>query len=159
MARGSLKLDDQLCFALYKATNAIVRSYRRPLAALGLTYLQYLVMMVLWDEGGHTVGSLATRLDLDSSTLTPLLKRLEAAGFLTRSRDPHNQRVVRIATTAAGRALEPAARAIQSGVACRTGLPDGPFTALRGQLHRLAGDLATADAGAADRLPVPAEVG
>src|SRR4051812_19062690 len=102
---ASLYLDEQLCFALYTATNQIVRAYRGPLAELGLTYPQYLAMLVLWQHGEQTVKSLADRLALDSSTLTPLLKRLEAAGLVSRQRDRDDERVMRIALTPRGRAL------------------------------------------------------
>jgi len=141
---ASLRLEEQLCFALYAATNSITRAYRGPLAEVGLTYPQYLVMMVLWEQGGQTVGGLAGRLDLDSSTLTPLLKRLAAAGLVSRERDPANQRVVRIGLTAQGRALrEPVAR-IQRRVACQTRLGEESFVTLRAQLHQLTLDMALA---------------
>ena len=78
----SLKLDNQLCFALYAATHAITRAYHNGLERVGLTYTQYLVMMVLWDKDNLSVGSIAQKLNLDSATLTPMLKRLELAGFL-----------------------------------------------------------------------------
>lgn len=139
------RLDVQLCFALYRATNAITRLYRAPLAAIGLTYLQYLVLLVLWEqEQAQSVGSLAERLDLDVSTLTPLLKRMEAAGWVQRRRDPDDQRVVRVAVTAAGRRLRGEAARIQHQVACATGLDTTTFEALRSRLHTLASDLAEA---------------
>ena len=133
-----LLLDNQLCFALYAATNAITRIYREPLGKLGLTYPQYLVMVVLWERDTHTVKSLAEALQLDSSTLTPLLKRLETAGWVSRTRDSSDERVVRIELTAAGKALRRPVSAIQKGVACRTKLPQDEFVALRQQLHALA---------------------
>lgn len=135
------RLDQQLCFALYKATNAITHTYRAPLAALGLTYPQYLVLLVLWEDGEQTVGGLAQRLELDASTLTPLLRRMENAGLLTRQRDPANQRSVRVALTDRGRSLEAPAAAIQQRVACATRLENPAFEDLRRQLHRLADDL------------------
>lgn len=135
------RLDQQLCFALYRATNAITHTYRAPLAALGLTYPQYLVLLVLWEDGEQTVGGLAQRLALDASTLTPLLRRMETAGLVQRQRDPANQRSVRVRLTDAGQALEAPTTAIQQRVACATRL-DGPtFEQLRLQLHRLAADL------------------
>ena len=135
------RLDQQLCFALYRATNAITHTYRAPLAALGLTYPQYLVMLVLWEDGEQTVGGLAQRLALDASTLTPLLRRMETAGLVQRQRDPANQRSVRVRLTEAGQALEAPTAAIQQRVACATRL-DGPtFEQLRLQLHRLAAEL------------------
>jgi MarR family transcriptional regulator, organic hydroperoxide resistance regulator len=135
------RLDQQLCFALYKATNAITHTYRGPLASLGLTYPQYLVMLVLWEDGEQTVGGLAQRLELDASTLTPLLRRMENAGLLHRQRDPGNQRSVRVTLTEHGRALEAPAAAIQQRVACATRLDGAEFEQLRRRLHRLADDL------------------
>ncbi|QQP93104.1 MarR family transcriptional regulator (plasmid) [Skermanella sp. TT6] len=99
-------LDDQLCYAIYSAGIAIQRAYKPLLDALGLTYPQYLVLNVLWREDGQTVGRIAEQLALESSTLTPLLKRLEAAGLIRRTRNPENERQVVIALTDQGRALE-----------------------------------------------------
>ncbi len=138
---ASLRLDDQLCFALYAATNVITRAYRGPLARLNLTYPQYLAMLVLWEYGQQTVKSLAERLDLDSSTITPLVKRLAQAGLVDRERDPANQRNLRIQVTTAGRALRVKAAQIQDGVACQTHLRPDEFVALRAQLHRLAAEM------------------
>lgn len=98
-------LDDQLCYAIYSAGMAIQRVYKPLLDDLGLTYPQYLVLNVLWREDGLTVGSIAERLALESSTLTPLLKRLETAGLVRRTRNPENERQVVVALTDAGRRL------------------------------------------------------
>ena len=144
-AYDHLLLDNQLCFALYAATNAITRAYREPLGKLGLTYPQYLAMVALWEDGTHTVGSLADTLQLDSSTLTPLLKRLEAAGWLSRTRDAGDARIVRIELTSAGKALRRPVAAIQKGVACRTRLAQAEFVALRRQLHALVETMAGAE--------------
>lgn len=145
-----LHLDHQLCFALYAATNAITRAYRDPLVKLGLTYPQYLVMVVLWEQGARTVGGLAGVLQLDPSTLTPLLKRLEVAGWITRTRDNSDERVVRIDLTDAGRQLRRPVAAIQKSVASRTRLSDAEFVDLRHRLHALADTVTDADvAGAA----------
>ncbi|TIN17989.1 MAG: MarR family transcriptional regulator [Mesorhizobium sp.] len=100
-----LPLDDQLCYAIYSAGMAIQRVYKPLLDDLGLTYPQYLVLNVLWREDKLTVGSIAERLALESSTLTPLLKRLEAAGLLRRTRNPANERQVVVALTDKGREL------------------------------------------------------
>ncbi|ALA17853.1 MULTISPECIES: MarR family winged helix-turn-helix transcriptional regulator [Chelatococcus] len=100
-----LPLDDQLCYAIYSAGIAIQRVYKPLLDALGLTYPQYLVLNVLWREDGQTVGGIAEKLALESSTLTPLLKRLEAAGLVRRTRNPDNERQVVVALTDEGRAL------------------------------------------------------
>ena len=103
--KGPVPLEDQLCYSIYSTGMAIQRIYKPLLDGLGLTYPQYLVLNVLWREDGQTVGEIADRLALESSTLTPLLKRLEAAGLLQRNRNPENGRQVVIALTAQGRAL------------------------------------------------------
>ena len=136
-AYDHLLLENQLCFALYAATNAVTRAYREPLSKLGLTYPQYLAMLVLWESGAHTVKSLADALQLDSSSVTPLLKRLELAGWVSRTRDPGDERVVRIELTAVGKALRRPVALIQKGVACRTRLAQAELVALRKQLHAL----------------------
>ncbi|TIL92178.1 MAG: MarR family transcriptional regulator [Mesorhizobium sp.] len=100
-----LPLDDQLCYAIYSAGIAIQRVYKPLLDDLGLTYPQYLVLNVLWREDKLTVGGIAEKLALESSTLTPLLKRLEAAGVLRRTRNPANERQVVVALTDKGREL------------------------------------------------------
>ena len=137
-AAGSLLLGDQMCFALYAASNGIIRAYRAPLAKLGLTYPQYLAMLVLWEHGDQSVKSLAAQLDLDSSTVTPLVKRLAAAGLVRRERDPANERNLKIQLTASGRALHAPAALVQQRVACQTGLSPEQFLLLRSQLHELA---------------------
>ena len=109
---SALDLDHQLCFAIYSATHAFNRVYKPLLDPLGLTYPQYLVMLALWAEDDRTVGGLGEALYLESSTLTPLLKRLEAQGLLTRTRDQADERVVRIKLTAAGKRLAAEAREI-----------------------------------------------
>src|SRR3954470_19893744 len=101
----SVVLDDQLCFALYAASRAVTARYRPMLDALGLTYPQYLVMMLLWEEDHQTVGQLGARLALDSGTLSPLLKRLTAADLVTRRRRVEDERSVAISLTDEGRAL------------------------------------------------------
>lgn len=136
-AYDHLLLENQLCFALYAATNAVTRAYREPLSKLGLTYPQYLAMLVLWESGAHTVKSLADALQLDSSSVTPLLKRLELAGWVSRTRDPGDERVVRIELTAVGKALRRPVALIQKGVACRTRLAQAELVALRKQLQAL----------------------
>jgi DNA-binding MarR family transcriptional regulator len=104
-AQGPLPLESQLCYAIYSAGIAIQRAYKPLLDAMGLTYPQYLVLNILWREDGQTVGAIAEQLALESSTLTPLLKRLEAAGLVDRTRNPHNERQVVVALTGQGRAL------------------------------------------------------
>ncbi|WP_288255056.1 MarR family transcriptional regulator [uncultured Hydrogenophaga sp.] len=111
-----LKLDNQLCFALYSASLAMTKLYKPWLDELGLTYPQYLAMLALWEEDGLTVSALGERLHLDSGTLTPLLKRLETIGFVTRLRDVQDERRVLVRLTAAGRRLKTRAARIPSCV-------------------------------------------
>ena len=101
-----LRLDNQLCFAVYSASLAMTRLYKPLLDQLELTYPQYLVMLVLWEQDGLMVSELGQRLSLDSGTLTPLLKRLEASGYVSRIRDVQDERRVHITLTAAGRRLK-----------------------------------------------------
>ena len=110
MPEPALDLDDFLCFALHSAAQAAVRANKPMLDALGLTYPQYLAMVALWAEDGQTVGGLGGRLFLESSTLTPLLKRLEAAGLVKRARCAEDERQVRVSLTEEGRALHDKAR-------------------------------------------------
>jgi DNA-binding MarR family transcriptional regulator len=105
-ADQALQLDHQLCFALYSASLAMTKLYKPLLEDMGLTYPQYLAMLVLWETDGVTVSELGDRLHLDSGTLTPLLKRLEAADLVTRLRDVQDERRVLIRLTAAGRKLK-----------------------------------------------------
>jgi DNA-binding MarR family transcriptional regulator len=116
-----LHLDQQLCFALYAASLAMTKLYKPLLEPLGLTYPQYLVMLVLWQGDGVTVSHLGERLALDSGTLTPLLKRLETSGLLQRLRDSADERRVLLQLTAAGRALKTRARSVPQAVACASG--------------------------------------
>lgn len=104
-ANPPVPLDDQLCYAIYSAGIAVQRAYKPLLDELGLTYPQYLVLNILWREDAQAVGRIADQLALESSTLTPLLKRLEAAGMVRRTRNPANERQVVVALTDAGRAL------------------------------------------------------
>ncbi|MBI5257517.1 MAG: MarR family transcriptional regulator [Burkholderiales bacterium] len=113
-----LALDHQLCFALYSASLAMTKAYKPLLAPLGLTYPQYLVMLVLWEADGITVSQVGERLTLDSGTLTPLLKRLEALGLLQRLRDAADERRVLLQLTPAGRALKQRAVAVPQAMAC-----------------------------------------
>ena len=134
----ALRLDRQLCFALYGAANRVTRLYRPLLDALGLTYPQYLAMLVLWEESPRTVGTLGAVLDLESSTLTPLLKRLEAQGLVARRRDPEDERRVIVALTEAGAALRDQARSVPHDVLCQLNLPLAELADLRERLKSLA---------------------
>ena len=115
------RLDHQLCFALYSSSLVMTKLYKPVLSALGLTYPQYLVLLVLWESDAVSVSELGTRLFLDSGTLTPLLKRMEAAGWLTRLRAVDDERRVIVSLTAAGRALRRKAQHVPNEVACAAG--------------------------------------
>jgi MarR family transcriptional regulator, organic hydroperoxide resistance regulator len=136
-----LRLDRQICFALYNASRAVTQAYLPLLAPLGLTYPQYLVMLLLWEEDGASVKELGQRLSLDSGTLTPLLKRVEAAGLLVRRRDRADERVVRVHLTAKGRALEAKAAAVPAAISCRLGTTRAEMARLRDELARLSSTL------------------
>ncbi len=136
------RLDQQLCFALYAATHAITRSYRTMLGEIGLTYPQYLVLLVLMQHGACTVQGVANALRLNASTLTPLLKRLAEAGLVRRQRDAGDERVVSVSLTRKGAELRQVLAQIQQQVVCRTGLDEGEFAALRSSLHALVDRLA-----------------
>lgn len=133
-----LRLDNQLCFALYAASGMVTRAYRPLLEPLGLTYPQYLVMLALWEQAPRTVKALGQALDLDSGTLTPLLKRLEAAGFVTRRRDPEDERKLQVELTTAGLALREKAAEIPAALACQLHLPIADIVELRATLQDLA---------------------
>ena len=132
-----LALDSQLCFALYAASLAMTKLYKSLLDPLGLTYPQYLVMLVLWQDNGLMVSQLGERLALDSGTLTPLLKRLEASGLVLRLRDTTDERRVVVQLTAAGRALRTRAARVPAAVALATGCELSEITSLTARLQVL----------------------
>ncbi len=119
----ALPLDEQLCFAIYSANIAINRMYRPVLEQLGITYPQYLVLSALWQTDGQTVGAIAERLSLESSTITPLVKRLEAAGFVTRQRNPEDERQVTVSLSGKGRALHQESKCLTETLLERSELP------------------------------------
>ncbi len=127
----ALTLDRQICFPLYAASNLLTRLYRPVLAKLGLTYPQYLVMLVLWEISPHSVGEIGGKLHLDSGTLTPLLKRLELSGFVQRSRDPADERRVLVHLTQAGRSLKIAARAVPTTLSHELNMAENDIETLR----------------------------
>lgn len=130
-------LDEQLCFALYTATHRITRAYRPLLEPLGLTYVQYLVMLVLWESAPRSVGDLGHELYLDSGTLTPLLKRMEKADLVTRQRDDHDERRVLIHLTGCGEQLQSQARHIQANLLCRMDMTRAESRQLQSQVMAL----------------------
>ena len=133
----SVALDDQLCFALYAASRAVTARYRPMLDELGLTYPQYLVMMLLWEQDHQTVGQLGARLSLDSGTLSPLLKRLTAAGLVTRHRRVEDERSVSIALTDTGRALQEKSIRISEQMIGAIGFDASEFDDLKRRLRLL----------------------
>lgn len=129
-----LKLENQLCFSVYSAAHAFAQAYKQHLEPMGVTYPQYLVMLLLWDQDGRSVNALGQPLHLDSGTLTPLLKRMEKAGFVTRQRDAKDERITRIYLTPHGKALQDKARAIPEALLCASGLALDGLIDLRDQL-------------------------
>jgi DNA-binding MarR family transcriptional regulator len=149
-ASDLLELDNQLCFALHAATRQVVRAYRAVLSELGLTYPQYLVMLVLWswERDGHprpTLSALGERLALDSGTLTPLLKRLAERRLIKRTRSASDERELCLHLTAAGRRLEKAACRVPIALLSQSPWSLAELFALRDQLKRLRTDLAAAE--------------
>ncbi|KIF82868.1 MarR family winged helix-turn-helix transcriptional regulator [Noviherbaspirillum autotrophicum] len=136
-----LALDNQFCFALYSASLAMTKTYKPFLDKLGLTYPQYLVMLVLWQQDDVLVKSIGEKLFLDSGTLTPLLKRLEASSLIARTRDEADERQVRITLTKEGRALKKKAQSIPHQVLCASGQPLEALENLRAQLSAIRNDL------------------
>lgn len=147
-----LGLENQLCFAFYAAAHAMTNAYRALLGPLGLTYPQYLALLVLWEKDGQSVGELGARLRLDSGTLTPMLKRLEAAGLVSRARRPRDERMVEIRLTESGRALRDQGIGVRANIVCQLGMTESEIRALRG---RLDGVIAALDEYAA----APREIG
>jgi MarR family transcriptional regulator, organic hydroperoxide resistance regulator len=131
------EVADLLCFAIYSAGHAFNRVYKPLLDELGVTYPQYLVLVSLWAKDDQSVGELGETLFLESSTLTPLLKRLETGGYLTRSRDPADERQVRVRLTRAGRALQAKARDIPRCILETTGLSAADARKLQSQISTL----------------------
>ena len=148
---ASPRLDAQLCFALYSAQLAMGKIYRKLLSDLGLTYPQYLVMLVLWEADGMTVTALGERLYLDSATLTPLLKRLQSMGLLRRDRAANDQRQVRVTLTQTGSDLRGRAAGVQDGVLCATGCTPGHARVLKAELEELRAHLLAASSPVENR--------
>ncbi|MEV5543975.1 MarR family transcriptional regulator [Saccharopolyspora shandongensis] len=155
-AESRLTLDRQLCFALYSASRAFTNLYRPFLDELGLTYPQYLVMLVLWEHESLAVKELGAALRLDSGTLSPLLKRLEAHGLVTRQRSAADERSVAVALTDAGRELRDRARTIPDRMVAATGLEIDGVVGLRSTLEHLTAAL---DAAAKARIKSKQEAG
>jgi len=137
MQPPKLPLDSQLCFSLYGASMAVSRTYKPMLDQLGLTYTQYLVISTLWEEDRLPISSIADRLSLESSTITPLVERLEAAGTVTRERNPKDERQVIVSLTAKGRDLEKRTACLTQSLLERSGLTPDQLIKLNGQVQKL----------------------
>jgi DNA-binding MarR family transcriptional regulator len=137
-AEADMRLESQLCFAFYTANHMIVRLYRAQLEPLGLTFPQLLVLMVLWERAPCTLGDIGDAIELDSGTLTPLVKRMEANGFVTRRRDPYDERRVIVELTSAGRAFREQAVEIRRNALRVLGLEKGGAAELRAALQTVA---------------------
>ncbi|MEZ8778837.1 MarR family winged helix-turn-helix transcriptional regulator [Vibrio splendidus] len=136
-----LKLDNQVCFALYSASNAMSRAYQPLLKALDLTYLQYIVMMVLWEAKEINVKALGAKTHLDSGTLTPLLKRLEVKGYVLRTRSIEDERVRVITLTPAGVELKEQAQTVPVEMLCLSKMNEDELKSLKAQCEQLLGNL------------------
>ena len=132
-----LTLEDQLCFSLYATSMAINRLYKPLLDQLGITYPQYLVLTVLWEEDGRGIGAIAARLDLEPSTITPLVKRLEAAGLVSRTRRPEDERSVAVSLTPRGMALKVESRCLGEAFFAKAGMAPAEMVALNREVRRL----------------------
>lgn len=137
MRHPELSLDRQLCFPLYAASRAVTRAYKPLLDRIGLTYTQYITMMALWEGGTMGVNELGSRLYLDSGTLTPLLKKLEAKGLVTRRRSPEDERRVEVSLTERGRALEDEAASVPRQMASCIPIPRDDAAELYRILHEM----------------------
>lgn len=135
-------LDEQLCFSLYSASMAVGRAYKPLLDAIGITYPQYLVLHALWEQDARTIGAIAERLGLESSTVTPLVKRLEAAGHVTRQRNPDDERQVRVLLTDSGRDLRQRCGCLAEELVARSGLTLDQLASLNRQVAALRSALA-----------------
>lgn len=143
LGEGALELENQVCFPLYSAANAVVRAYRPLLEHIDLTYSQYLVMMVLWKNNGINVKELGHALHLDSGTLTPLLKRLQIKGLVNRERGTEDERVRMISLTDQGVQLRQKALAVPQAMACKLDMSLDELLLLKGLCEKILNKLAS----------------
>ena len=134
---NNLLLKNQLCFSLYAATNSITRYYRFYLKEIGITYPQYLVLITLWESSTSTASEIGAILKLDLPTITPVLQKLDAMGFIVRKRSEQDNRVVLVSLTKKGLEIEKTIAEIQNKVACKTHLTDDEFNKLKNTLNEL----------------------
>lgn len=137
MSYEHLKIDNQLCFALYASSKALIKIYKPLLDELGITYTQYITLLVLWEQDNITVKELGSKLYLDSGTLTPLLKKLETLGIIHRERDPKDERNVFVKLTPKGMGMKDEALEIPQKAFCSTGLTIDEAAALKQKLNEL----------------------
>ncbi len=137
-AASAPRLDEQICFALYSASRALTARYRELLGPIGVTYPQYLVLMVLWERDAMTVSELGERLQLDSGTLSPLLRRLESAGLVIRTRRSDDERAVEVTLSPAGESLKERSTGISEQICASTGLDLEHIAELQSQVTALA---------------------
>ncbi len=137
----ALHLDQQLCFAMYSTSLLMTKIYKPMLDQLGLTYPQYLVMLILWEKDGLALKDIGEQLHIDSGALTPVIKRMEVQGLLTRRRQPENERTLEICLTPAGWALRPAASEVNRNLGMKCGMAEPDIIALRQQLVALRSSL------------------
>jgi len=154
---GLLHIDSQLCFAVYAAAHAFTHAYKPLLGELDITYPQYLVLMVLWKKDGRTVKDIGDKLHLDSGTLTPLLKRLEAAGLLRRCRDQEDARQLSVTLTPEGWSMRERAATVRERLVCAIGIPEVALQALRRDLDELTQILRATDFTAHNSASVPSK--
>ena len=140
-----LALDAQLCFAVYSAAHAFTAAYKPFLEPLGLTYPQYLVLIVLWEGDGISVGAIGAKLQLDAGTLTPILKRMEKAGLIRRPRNPENERQLKVELTPKGRALRERVGEARAQIVCALGGDETPIAQLRAELMKVTQQLRASD--------------
>lgn len=141
-----IRLEDQLCFSLYSTSLVVGRLYKPLLDGLGITYPQYLVLSALWESDGLSIGAIAARLDLEPSTITPLVKRLEAASLVSRTRSAEDERSVRVNLTDRGKALSEQSRCLGEALFAKAGMTAQEMIALNREVLRLRAAL-TAEAG------------
>lgn len=133
----TVPLEQQLCFSVYSAAHAFTAAYKPLLEPLGLTYPQYLVLLALWQKDGVSVKEIGARLHLDSGTLTPLLKRLQASGFIRRDRDPADERQLRVELTPEGQSLRGKVAPVRKSIVCALGGSEEPIQAMREQVDAM----------------------
>lgn len=140
-SQKALHLDQQLCFALYSTSLAMTKVYKPLLDKLGLTYPQYLIMLILWQNDGLALKDIGEQLHIDSGALTPVIKRMEAMGLLVRTRNPHNERTLEIRLTEAGWAMRPQAVQVHQSIGLSCGMAEPDIHALRLELMQLRAQL------------------